>query len=221
MPHCAVYHIPTFRRKRARDLARAFCDVEPGIEIPTEYVPVDETHQAIVCRVVGGPHKPYAYDGRPYRRVQSTTTKMPQEQYAAQEWQLKVGETGEVNREVNVGTNGTKDGTKKPEEDANGVNDGDKKGLDAINCGTNVGTKDDESGTKEDGSGTNGEANGHNECDDDELLIENVRNEPNLSLEELAERLHVSRRTVARMVDHLKAQGRIRRVGGTRGHWET
>ena len=66
-----------------RDLARAFCDFEPGIEIPTEYVPVDETHQAIVCRVVGGPHKPYAYDGRPYRRVQSTTTKMPQDQYAA------------------------------------------------------------------------------------------------------------------------------------------
>ena len=83
MPHCAVYHIPTFRRKGARDLVRAFCDFEPGIEVPTEYVPVDETHQVIVCRVVGGPYKPYAYDGRPYRRVQSTTTKMPQEQYAA------------------------------------------------------------------------------------------------------------------------------------------
>jgi ATP-dependent DNA helicase RecG len=66
-----------------RDLARAFCDFEPGIEIPTEYVPIDETHQAVVCRVAGGPHKPYAYDGRPYRRVQSTTTKMPQDQYAA------------------------------------------------------------------------------------------------------------------------------------------
>lgn len=37
-----------------RDLARAFCDFEPGIEIPTEYVPVDATHQAIVCRVAGG-----------------------------------------------------------------------------------------------------------------------------------------------------------------------
>ena len=52
-----------------KDLARAFCDFEPGIEIPTEYVDVDESHQAIV-------------DGRPYRRVQSTTVKMPQEQYA-------------------------------------------------------------------------------------------------------------------------------------------
>lgn len=66
-----------------RDLARAFCDFEPGIEIPTEYVTVDDSHQAIVCRVTGGPRKPYAYDGRPYRRVQSTTTKMSQEQYAA------------------------------------------------------------------------------------------------------------------------------------------
>ncbi len=65
-----------------RDLARAFCDFEPGIEIPTEYVPVDESHQAIVCRVVGGVQKPYAYAGRPYRRVQSTTARMPQEQYA-------------------------------------------------------------------------------------------------------------------------------------------
>jgi len=34
-----------------KDLARAFCDFEPGIEIPTEYVDVDESHQAIVCRV--------------------------------------------------------------------------------------------------------------------------------------------------------------------------
>ena len=66
-----------------KDLARAFCDFEPGIEIPTEYVSVDESHHAIVCRVAGGMQKPYAYDGRPYRRVQSTTVKMPQEQYAA------------------------------------------------------------------------------------------------------------------------------------------
>ncbi len=65
-----------------KDLARAFCDFEPGVEIPVEYVSVDDTHQAIVCRVEGGKRKPYVYDGRPYRRVQSTTTKMTQEQYA-------------------------------------------------------------------------------------------------------------------------------------------
>ena len=31
-----------------RNLAAAFCDIEPGLEIPVEYVPVDDTHQAII-----------------------------------------------------------------------------------------------------------------------------------------------------------------------------
>ena len=66
-----------------RNLAAAFCDIEPGLEIPVEYVPVDDTHQAIVCRVESGPRKPYVYDGRPYRRLQSSTMKMPQDQYVA------------------------------------------------------------------------------------------------------------------------------------------
>ena len=66
-----------------RNLAAAFCDIEPGLEIPVEYVPVDDTHQAIVCRVGGGSRKPYVYDGRPYRRLQSSTMKMPQDQYVA------------------------------------------------------------------------------------------------------------------------------------------
>lgn len=84
-----------------KDLARSFCDFEPGIEIPIEYVSVSESHQAIVCRVAGGMQKPYAYAGRPYRRVQSTTTRMPQEQYALLiaarggfqcKWELQVDE---------------------------------------------------------------------------------------------------------------------------------
>lgn len=66
-----------------KDLARAFCDFEPGVDISVEYVAIDDMHQAIVCSVVSGKRKPYVYDGRPYRRVQSTTTKMPQEQYNA------------------------------------------------------------------------------------------------------------------------------------------
>ena len=66
-----------------RNLASAFCDIEPGLEIPVEYVPVDKTHQAIVCKVDGGPRKPYVCDGRPYRRIQSSTMKMPQDQYVA------------------------------------------------------------------------------------------------------------------------------------------
>lgn len=64
-----------------KDLARAFYDFEPSVEINVEYVPVDETHKAIVCSVPSGEQKPYVYDGKPYRRVESTTTRMPQEMY--------------------------------------------------------------------------------------------------------------------------------------------
>lgn len=64
-----------------RNLAQAFYDFEPGTNIPVEYVRVDESHQAIVCHVERGPRRPYVYDGRPYKRVESTTIRMPQEEY--------------------------------------------------------------------------------------------------------------------------------------------
>lgn len=64
-----------------RTLADAFYDFEPGTDIPVEYVDVDETHKAIVCRVSSGVRRPYVYDGKPYKRVESTTIKMPQEEY--------------------------------------------------------------------------------------------------------------------------------------------
>ncbi|MBO7620948.1 MAG: putative DNA binding domain-containing protein [Victivallales bacterium] len=102
-----------------RNLASAFCDIEPGLEIPVEYVSVDDTHQAIVCRVGGGPRKPYTYDGRPYRRLQSSTMKMPQDQYVAMiaarggyqsKWELEWNESvtlddidfGEVKRTAHI-----------------------------------------------------------------------------------------------------------------------
>ena len=69
--------------------------------------------------------------------------------------------------------------------------------------GTNVGT-----------NGTNVGANGTNQ------IVECLRETPSISLDELAKRIGVSRRTVVRMVDRLKKQGRIRRKGGTRGVWE-
>ena len=74
------------------------------------------------------------------------------------------------------------------------------------NCapnGTNVGT-----------NGTNVGTNGTNQ------VVECLRETPSISLDELAKRIGVSRRTIARMVDRLKKQGRIRRKGGTRGVWE-
>ncbi len=67
-----------------RDLARAFCDFEPSADIVVEYVPVDDSHQAIVCTVSPGARRPYVYDGRPYVRVESTTVKMSQVDYDVQ-----------------------------------------------------------------------------------------------------------------------------------------
>ena len=74
------------------------------------------------------------------------------------------------------------------------------------NCapnGTNGGT-----------NGTNGDTNGTNQ------IVECVRKNPSISLDELSERIGVSRRTIVRMIDRMKKQGRIRRKGGTRGVWE-
>lgn len=64
-----------------RDLYEAFSKFEPAVDVETEWIPVDDTHQAIVCRAGVGRRKPYVYDGRPYRRVQSSTTIMSQGEY--------------------------------------------------------------------------------------------------------------------------------------------
>ena len=64
-----------------RDLFEAFQKFEPAADVEVAWVPVDETHQAIVCRVERGNGRPYVYDGKPYKRVQSSTTVMSQEEY--------------------------------------------------------------------------------------------------------------------------------------------
>lgn len=64
-----------------RDLFEAFQKFEPAADIEVSYVPIDDTHTAIVCHVDGGNRKPYIYDGKPYKRVQSSTTAMSQEEY--------------------------------------------------------------------------------------------------------------------------------------------
>ena len=61
---------------------------------------------------------------------------------------------------------------------------------------------------------TNGGTNGTNQ------IVECLRETPSISLDELAKRIGVSRRTIVRMIDRLKKQGSIRRKGGTRGVWE-
>lgn len=64
-----------------RDLFDAFQKFEPAADIEVSYVPVDETHTAIVCYVAAGNCRPYIYDGKPHKRVQSSTTVMGQAEY--------------------------------------------------------------------------------------------------------------------------------------------
>lgn len=64
-----------------RDLFEVFDRFEPAADIATEWVRVDTIRQAIVCRVERGNMRPYLHDGKPYRRVQSSTTVMSQEEY--------------------------------------------------------------------------------------------------------------------------------------------
>jgi len=66
-----------------RDLFEVFAKFEPVVDIATDWVQVDETHVAIVCRVSAGIRKPYLYDGRAYCRMQSSTTVLPQSDYEA------------------------------------------------------------------------------------------------------------------------------------------
>ena len=67
--------------KTKRELFEVFAKFEPSADIGVDWVDVDATHQAIVCTVPRGNERPYVYDGRPYKRVQSSTTVMKREEY--------------------------------------------------------------------------------------------------------------------------------------------
>ncbi|MBQ9345411.1 MAG: ATP-dependent DNA helicase RecG [Kiritimatiellae bacterium] len=67
--------------KTLRELSDAVGRFEPAADIVTERVPVGRGLEAIVCRVEKGNGRPYVWEGRAYKRVQSTTVAMPQEEY--------------------------------------------------------------------------------------------------------------------------------------------
>ncbi len=67
--------------KTKRELFEVFAKFEPSADIAVDWVDVDATHQAIVCTVPRGNERPYVYDGRPHKRVQSSTTVMKREEY--------------------------------------------------------------------------------------------------------------------------------------------
>lgn len=62
------------------DVAAEIKRVEPHAFLDIEVVSLDNGHKVIALRVPGG-GGPYAYDGRPYIRVGSTTSVMPRERY--------------------------------------------------------------------------------------------------------------------------------------------
>lgn len=69
--------------KTHQDIATMCRRLEPPASVEIEPIALPETdRQAIVLRAVpAGEAVPFTYDGRPYRRIGTTTSLMPQEQY--------------------------------------------------------------------------------------------------------------------------------------------
>jgi ATP-dependent DNA helicase RecG len=66
-----------------RQVAEHVGFLEPTAKVDIQRVAVGAGREALVLSVQGGsPHGPFAYDGRPYMRVASTTRRMPQAAYA-------------------------------------------------------------------------------------------------------------------------------------------
>ena len=53
-----------------------------------------------------------------------------------------------------------------------------------------------------------------------EIILEKTEANPHITQKELIDALDVSRSTVQRAMAELKLQGRLERVGGTRGYWK-
>jgi len=102
-------------------------------------------------------------------------------------------------------TNGTDHGTNSGTNGTNGTNHGTNHGTNCTNHGTNSGTNGTNHGTN---SGTN-------------KIVNAMRENPGITLDGITRLTGLSRRTVAREVELLKTEGKLKRVGSTRsGHWE-
>ena len=51
-------------------------------------------------------------------------------------------------------------------------------------------------------------------------IIDSIKQYPSISSAERAQLVKVSQRSMERILSQLKEEGKIRRIGGTRGHWE-
>jgi ATP-dependent DNA helicase RecG len=64
-----------------RDLAQEIGRIEPAIQPEIERVSVGENRQVIVVSVSRGQNRPYAYNGKAYKRVGNTTSELTREEY--------------------------------------------------------------------------------------------------------------------------------------------
>ncbi|EEZ95974.1 TPA: putative DNA binding domain-containing protein [Legionella pneumophila] len=64
-----------------QEIAKEIRKIEPNAPIDIHYVPFNNELQIIVLDVPEGKHAPYTYDGRPFERTTSTTSRMTQHQY--------------------------------------------------------------------------------------------------------------------------------------------
>lgn len=64
-----------------QEVAREIVKLDPPATVMQSRISVEATREVLVLEVSPGPQAPYCYNGRPYRRVTSTTSLMPQAEY--------------------------------------------------------------------------------------------------------------------------------------------
>lgn len=65
-----------------REVATVLAKIQPPVNVQIDRVPVTDNKEALVLTVPRSPdQKPFVFDGRPYQRVASTTSVMPQQKY--------------------------------------------------------------------------------------------------------------------------------------------
>ncbi|MBA3315277.1 MAG: putative DNA binding domain-containing protein [Planctomycetaceae bacterium] len=68
--------------KTLQEVAQDLMRFEPPAPISQLRVPIAEGKEVIVLETIAGPEAPYTYRNRPYRRIGTTTSPMPQQEYA-------------------------------------------------------------------------------------------------------------------------------------------
>ena len=68
--------------------------------------------------------------------------------------------------------------------------------------------------------GNGGNLGGNVDVEHTVEIINSIKQYPSISSAERAQLVKVSQRTMERVLSQLKEEGKIRRIGGTRGHWE-